>query len=235
LSDRELILSRVRAALADVPGAEPARWEPADDDGELATAFHGSSVEGIDADPVALFAERCGDYRAGVVRCTDDPAAIAAAIADACARHGATRLAVPADVDESWLSDGIAVRRDQPPLTHAELDGCDGVLTGCALGIALTGTIALDTGSGQGRRALTLIPDLHICVVRSEQIVHGVPEAFRRLSDAIRCRRPITLISGPSATSDIELRRVEGVHGPRRLEVIVATTVATTPPTDPAT
>ncbi len=104
---------------------------------------------------------------------------------------------------------------------HA-LSELDGALTGCALGIALTGTIVLDAGERQGRRALTLLPDLHICVIDEEQIVEGVPAAFERLAPAAQSGRPLTFISGPSATSDIELKRVEGVHGPRRLEIVIA-------------
>jgi L-lactate dehydrogenase complex protein LldG len=107
--------------------------------------------------------------------------------------------------------------RDDPPLSVADLDGADGVVTAAALAIALTGTVVLDTGTGQGRRILSLLPDLHVCVVRSDQIAATVPQAIARLDG----RRPQTWISGPSATSDIELNRVEGVHGPRSLHIIV--------------
>jgi L-lactate dehydrogenase complex protein LldG len=106
-------------------------------------------------------------------------------------------------------------------LSVAQLDGLDGALTGCAVAIAETGTFVLDGGPGQGRRALTLVPDLHICVVREDQVVGLVPEAVRELEDAVRAGRPLTFVSGPSATSDIELDRVEGVHGPRVLHVVL--------------
>ena len=111
--------------------------------------------------------------------------------------------------------------RDRGQLTHQELDASDGVLTACALGIAQTGTIVLDHGAQQGRRAITLVPDYHLCVVRADQIVGLMPEAITALAPAARAGRPITMISGPSATSDIELSRVEGVHGPRTLHVLV--------------
>src|SRR4029079_12390882 len=106
---------------------------------------------------------------------------------------------------------------DEPPLSYVELDGLDGVVTGCAVAIAETGTIILDGGPDQGRRALSLLPDLHVCVVREDQVVGSVPEALVQLAPT----RPQTWISGPSATSDIELQRVEGVHGPRRLDVVL--------------
>jgi L-lactate dehydrogenase complex protein LldG len=140
-------------------------------------------------------------------------------IAEVCREHGVRRLAVPGDLPPGWLAVEIEMLRDNPPLTNDELDRCDGVLSGCALAIAQTGTLVLDGGARQGRRALTLVPDLHICVVEADQIVGLVPEALARLEK--HARSPITFISGPSATSDIELSRVEGVHGPRTLIVVV--------------
>jgi L-lactate dehydrogenase complex protein LldG len=116
---------------------------------------------------------------------------------------------------------GVELVPDDPPLAARTLDEIGAALTGCALAIAETGTIVLDGAEASGRRALTLVPDLHVCVVHEEQIVASVPDAVDRLAEAARAGRPITLVSGPSATSDIELDRVEGVHGPRRLEVLV--------------
>lgn len=217
MSDRELILARIRAALTDVPGDEPAAWTGEDPEANYIRERGLTTGEARQ-----LFVERCGEYRANVVLCEGSADAISAAVEAACARHAVGTLALPAGFEPSWAPDGVDLRRDEPALPVEELARLDGVLTGCALAIALTGTVVLDTGPGQGRRALTLVPDLHICVIRTEQIVAGVPDAFARLHASVAEGMPITLISGPSATSDIELQRVEGVHGPRRLEVVVA-------------
>jgi L-lactate dehydrogenase complex protein LldG len=217
--DRELILGRVRAAIADVPAEEALAFDRDDAEPDARYARAGE----LDAAArLALFVERCGDYNATVTVCADDAGAIAAAVDAACARHEALRLVVPDGLDRGWLPAGIETVVDDPSLGWHELADFDGVITGCELGIAVTGTVALATGPAQGRRAATLLPDLHVCVVRGEQIVETVPEAMTRLAAPIATRRAITFISGPSATSDIELKRVEGVHGPRRLELIVA-------------
>ena len=147
------------------------------------------------------------------------------AIEETLKRRGVKRLVIPPYLPRGWIPEGIETLRDaaHSRLTEQELDESDGVLTGCALGIAQTGTIVLDAGRAQGRRALTLLPDYHLCVVREEQIVGLVPEAFARLEETVKAEgRAITFISGPSATSDIELNRVEGVHGPRTLEVLIS-------------
>jgi len=161
--------------------------------------------------------DRLLDYHARVTRTTVD--ALPADLAAACAQLGIRRLVVPSDVPAAWLPAGVTPLRDDPPLTVADLDGSDGVLTGCAWAIAQTGTIILDGGVAQGRRALSLVPDRHLCVVAAAQVVGLVPEAIAALAG--RTTQPLTLISGPSATSDIELSRVEGVHGPRLLHVFL--------------
>jgi L-lactate dehydrogenase complex protein LldG len=219
MNDRELILGRVRAAIADVPAAEALAFDR--DDAGL-DARYARSGELDAAARLALFVERCGDYKATVTVCADDAGAIAEAVDAACARHEAQRLVVPDGLSRGWLPGGIETVVDDPSLGWHELADLDGVITGCELGIAVTGTVVLATGPAQGRRAATLLPDLHVCVVRGEQIVETVPEAIDRLAAPLADRRAITFISGPSATSDIELKRVEGVHGPRRLELIVA-------------
>ena len=147
-----------------------------------------------------------------------DDAAVAAA--EVLAAHGARRIGIPPDLDARLRPAGVELVEDDA-LSPQQLDELDGALTTCAAACAVTGTIALDGGPGQGRRALTLLPDLHVCVVREDQIVETVPELVRRLEAAAAEGRPLVLVSGPSATSDIELQRVEGVHGPRRLVVIV--------------
>jgi L-lactate dehydrogenase complex protein LldG len=173
-------------------------------------------------DPAALLdllADNLADYRAVVHRCTEPQ--LPALIGRILAAHGSRTLVVPPGLPEAWLTDTGAqlLRDDGPvPLTPAQLDAADTVLTGCALAVAETGTVVLDAGPGQGRRVLTLVPDHHLCVVRCpEQLVASLPRAMPRL-DPVRAQ---TWISGPSATSDIELDRVEGVHGPRTLEVVL--------------
>ena len=145
-------------------------------------------------------------------------------IAESCQRERVKNLVVPDGFATEYLPNNITPLFDDPnqPLTHQELDQSDGVITTCAYAVAQTGTIILNAGKGQGRRALTLVPDYHLCIVHEDQIAELVPEGFAAVRASVKKeRRPITLISGPSATSDIELSRVEGVHGPRRLEVLI--------------
>ncbi|MDO8184956.1 LUD domain-containing protein [Conexibacter sp. JD483] len=211
---RDAILARVRAALRDVPEAERA------DDVAVARDYR---TEGTlpHAEVVALFAENCADYRANVREV--DAAGLPGAIAEALAARGARRLAIPADLPAQWRAgDGVEWVEDHG-LSHDALSAVDGVVTGCAVAVALNGTIALDGGVAQGRRALTLLPDYHLCVVHAEQVVELVPEGIARLREAALAGQPMTIVAGPSATSDIEFNRVEGVHGPRTLDVLVVT------------
>jgi L-lactate dehydrogenase complex protein LldG len=206
MSARDEILARIRRALADVPD---------DDEVEVPRAY----LRAESGDPVERFVARVSEYEATVLHAAAGDAA--AAIGARLAGRGATRIAVPLDLPADWRPDGVDLVAEQT-LGVADLDAVDGALTGCALAIAETGTIVLDGGPGQGRRALTLVPDYHLCVVATSQIVGGVPEAMAALAAGLRAeRRPVTFVSGPSATSDIELSRVEGVHGPRTLDVLV--------------
>jgi L-lactate dehydrogenase complex protein LldG len=165
---------------------------------------------------VERFVARVEDYGATVMRSADAAAAAAAALAAA----GARRVVVAPDLTPVLRPAGVELVEDRE-LAAAELDVLDAALTTCAAACADTGSIALDGGPGQGRRAITLVPDLHVCVLGAEQIVETVPELLRALEPSAREGRPIVLVSGPSATADIELDRVEGVHGPRRLVLIL--------------
>jgi L-lactate dehydrogenase complex protein LldG len=198
---RDEILARVRGALGPSPPtpAVPRAYRQAGEAGD---------------DVVDRFCERVSEYKATVTRVS--AADLAARIGELC--H-ARRVAVPPGGPD--VLSGVEVVVDDPPLSAHALDQLDGVLTGCALAIAETGTIVLDGGERSGRRALTLVPDWHICVVEASSIVAGVPDAVAALAEAAAEGRPITFVSGPSATSDIELDRVEGVHGPRTLDVVV--------------
>ncbi|AVT38769.1 LUD domain-containing protein [Plantactinospora sp. BB1] len=211
-SAREEILARIRAARPDgtVPVPRDYRTAPA-----------GNQVAApADAELLELLVDRLVDYRATVRRCA--PQELPEALADLLGE--VPTVVVPGQAPEEWLSTYLGrIRRDgdPEPLTVADLDAPGvAVVTGCAVAIAQTGTLLLDGGPDQGRRLLSLVPDHHLCVVHAAQVVGGVPEALARLADPTR---PITLVSGPSATSDIELDRVEGVHGPRRLDVLVVT------------
>ena len=175
-------------------------------------------------DVTARFVERCRDYGAQVdqIPSADVPQAIASVLT----AFGLDSVVLPSGLDPLWESAisqaGIRTFSDDPPLSNTELNDISGVVTAARTAIAETGTIVLNHASDQGRRALTLVPDFHLCVVTSDQIVSDVPEAVARLRPSVDAGRPLTWISGPSATSDIELQRVEGVHGPRTLVVIVA-------------
>ncbi|HZD72283.1 MAG TPA: LUD domain-containing protein [Actinomycetota bacterium] len=207
---REEVLALVREALRDVPATECPEEPP--------LAREQRAHDGGPEQRVARFAERVADDRGNVrlVARADLPVAVA----EALRARGARRVIVPPDLPAEWRPDGAELLVDGE-LSNDVLDVADGVLTGCVLGIAETGTIVLDGGARQGRRAITLLPDYHLCVVEASQIVGTVPEATAALDAAARERRPITFVSGPSAASDVELRRFEGVHGPRSLEVLV--------------
>ncbi|MCQ4210959.1 MULTISPECIES: LutC/YkgG family protein [Streptomyces] len=211
MSSRDVILGRVRRALGGPVGA-PESYGTDVDRGYLRE--HGSRTTG---QTVELLAENLADYRAIVHRCTAGE--LADTVAGLLAAHGSRSVVTPPGLPADWLSATDATRvADEAATTPAELDGVDSVVTACAVAVAETGTIVLDGSPDQGRRRITLVPDHHVCVVRvPDQVVSSVPQALGRLDPA----RPLTWISGPSATSDIELDRVEGVHGPRTLEVVL--------------
>lgn len=224
MTARDEVLARISTALAPAregvsgaaSGAEaiPRRYRRA------GAAAAGSSTRVASdavhrAGLVDLLIGRLVDYRAAVTRC--EPDGVAAVLAQRLSQHRIESVLVPDGFPERWLGAVSAERRTDDALTPAQLDRIDGVLCTCALAIAETGTIVLDAGPGQGRRALTLVPDYLLIVLDSAQVVAGVPEAVAQLDSG----RPLTWISGPSATSDIELNRVEGVHGPRTLDVIL--------------
>jgi L-lactate dehydrogenase complex protein LldG len=216
---KDQILARIRAATSGGPPRSDAETDAAY--AALPREYLRAHHEAGPQDIAALFAERAADYRAVVERVTEaDLAAAVARILTARSAAAAGPFVVPDGLPAGWLAAlpaTIELARDEPPRSAAELDAMAGVITGCAVAIAETGTIILDHGPGQGRRALTLVPDFHLVIVRADQVAADLADAFARLDPA----RPHTLISGPSATSDIELIRVEGVHGPRTLHVLL--------------
>jgi L-lactate dehydrogenase complex protein LldG len=205
---RAAILARVRAGLADAtsPPAIPRDYR--------------RRSERSHAAMVTLFAERVSEYRATAVLAEADR--VSAVITELCRGHNAGRIVIPDGLPDAWRPSGVELVADED-LTPKALDSVDGAISGCAVAIAETGTIVLDGGTAQGRRASTLVPDYLLCVVRADQIVDLVPEAVEQLTAGVRDGRPLTFVAGPSATSDIELNRVEGVHGPRKLDVVIVT------------
>jgi len=198
MSAREEILGRIRTALTDRPVPPP-----------VARDYRAAGTVPADAEQLV---DRLVDYRATVHRCGPDETALR--LKEILDARGISRIVVPDGFPTAWLP---AVTVVDEPASIETLDEVGAVLTTCALAIAETGTIVLDAGPGQGPRALTLVPDYHLCVVRADQVRAIVPDAVAELDP----RAPLTWISGPSATSDIELRRVEGVHGPRTLDVLI--------------
>ncbi|MFG3299664.1 lactate utilization protein C [Micromonospora chersina] len=202
MSSRDLVLGRLRSALGE-PRPEPA---------EVTRGYRPAGAVAADLD---LFVDRLTDHRATVHRCA---AADVARVVDEVL--GGRQVVVPAGLPRHWLPDGIDVLPDDD-LPTERVAAVDGVVTAAAVAVAETGTIVLDGGPDQGRRVITLLPDVHVCVLRADQVVATVPDALGRVDP----RRPLTWISGPSATSDIELDRVEGVHGPRNLHVVITSPV----------
>ena len=215
MSSRDVVLARVRRALADVPRDE------GPEQAAVPREYLRTHERRTPEQTADLLAENLADYRAIVHR--TDSAGLPVLLAELWQARGARSVICPAGLPEEWLSAlpaGVERLDDSPEFGPHDLDGVDSVLTGCAVAVAETGTLVLDAGPGQGRRRVTLVPDHHICVVRvPSQAVDSVPQALERLDPV----RPLTWISGPSATSDIELDRVEGVHGPRTLEAVLVT------------
>ena len=202
---RDAVLARIRTALADRAAVPDV---PRD---------YVERGAGTHDDVVARFVAQVEELGGAVVSAPDARSAIASTLA----AHDASRVVVASDLPPALRPDGVELVEDGG-LTPWELDALDGALTTCAAACADTGTVALDGGPGQGRRAITLVPDLHVCVVTRDQVVETVPELFTRLAPSARDGRPIVLVSGPSATSDLGFERVEGVHGPRRFVVVLA-------------
>ena len=211
---RSEILEAIRGALG--PGPREQEREAAASPTTIAAPMAGVEL-------IEHFLERVRDYQAGAVSVAAD--AVSGAVSELARRHAAQRLIVPAGFPAPWRPAELELVEDTGELDPRELERFDGALTSAALAIAETGTLVLDAGPDQGRRALSLLPDLHLCVVAASRVVADIPDAITPLGHEVAAhRRPLTFISGPSATADIELRRVHGVHGPRRLEVIVAHT-----------
>jgi L-lactate dehydrogenase complex protein LldG len=208
MTSREIVRARIMAALREVPTDERPEdvWIPRE------------YLRTLDGDVVERFVERISEYKTTVRRVAATE--VAEAASEQLRSRNLQRVAVPSDLPDEWRP--LDAELVAGTLDPQALDAVDGALTGCALAIADTGTIVLDGGARQGVRALSLVPDYHLCIVEQGQVVGTVPEAMALIAASVRrMLRPVTFISGPSATSDIELSRVEGVHGPRTLDVLM--------------
>ncbi len=210
---REAILSRIRAATGATAEADR-RSEALHEWHMLPRGYRRKSTLG-EEERVALFDERLRHYSGTSYYSNGN---VAREIGQILSERGRRVLVVPPAFPSEWLPSGFMFISDEP-LTNEQLNSSDGVVTKCALGIAITGTVVLESSPEQGRRAATLIPDYHLCVLRKQDIVELVPEAIRKLESAKS--QPLTFFSGPSATVDIEMTRVQGVHGPRTLDVLI--------------
>jgi len=205
---KEAVLGKIRSALDDVDESEVL---------EVRREYQREGVLGVE-ERLELFQERIVDYKVRYRQVKEQD--LQSEILKSCQANNIKRVCIPTDLPKDWQPLNLDIIEDDN-LDYQALEACDGVITGCAVAIAETGSIALDAGQYQGRRVISLLPDYHLCIVFEEQVVDVVPEAVKQLQASIDAKRPITLISGPSATSDIELSRVEGVHGPRTLEVLL--------------
>lgn len=213
INSRQLVLDRIRAAL-DVRSDDP-RENRMQREWQAIPREYRRRGTLDESDRVALFDERIRHYNASTYYSNGD---IAGEINYILSSRRKRILIVPVGFPGAWLPEGFMFIPDDN-LTYDQLNSNDGVVTGCTLAIALTGTIVLESSPGQGRRATTLVPDYHLCVLRRQDIVEVVPEAFVKL-EGIK-DRPITFFSGPSATVDIEMTRIRGVHGPRTLDILI--------------
>jgi L-lactate dehydrogenase complex protein LldG len=204
---REAILSRITTAIGQPTGDPAAEWAALQRDYIRADSLTGTAL-------IELFEHRLKDYGAGVYHCTADQ--IRVTVGQILSARNARRLVVAPGTPHEWLPENITFVEDRA-LAYTDLDQMDGVLTGATVAIAATGSIVLQHGDSQGRRALTLIPDYHLCVVWANQVVQTVPASFAKLDGT----KPTTFISGPSATADIEMTRIKGVHGPRFMDVVL--------------
>ena len=212
---RNAILERIRSSIGDSERAAVTA-----DSARIARTFRQGSPASRE-EIVSLFEERLSDYGATVDRVGETE--VAALIRRILAERGNPRMVVPPGLPTTWIPEGVNLEVDHN-FSPRQLDGFEGVLTGASLGIAETGTVVLQGGAGQGRRALTLVPDFHLCALRSNDVIATVPEAIARLAPT--AYQPTTFISGPSATADIEMTRIKGVHGPRSLHIILVDQVS---------